>query len=79
MLKISLFNAGSVVSIPDWEAKIPHALQPKSQTVKQKPYCNKFIKGFKNGPHKKIFKKIISDVWTCMDNVNAFPKPRCLV
>ena len=50
MLKISLFNAGSVVLIPDWVAKIPRALQPKSQTVKRKPYCNKFIKDFKNGP-----------------------------
>ena len=79
MLKTSLFSAGSMVMIPDWGGKIPCALQPKSQTMKQKSYCNKFIKGFKNGPHKKIFKKIISDVWTYMDNVNAFPKPRCLV
>ena len=28
------------------------------KTIKQKQYCNKFNKGFKNGPHQKI-KKII--------------------
>ena len=32
-------------------AKIPHALWPKNQNVKQKQYYNKFNKNFKNGPH----------------------------
>ena len=37
-------------------AKIPQAVQPKN--IKQKQYCKKFIKYFKNGPHlKKIRKK----------------------
>ena len=34
-------------------AKIPQALWPKSQTIKQKQCCNKFRKDFKNGPHQK--------------------------
>ena len=46
-------TAGSVGSIPSWGAKIPHALWPKNQTIKQKQYCNKFNKDFKNGPHQK--------------------------
>ena len=39
--------------------KIPHALRPKNQNIKQKQYCNKFNQDFKNGPHlkKKILKK----------------------
>ena len=34
-------------------AKIPHASQPKNQTINQKQYCNKFDTDFKNGPHQK--------------------------
>ena len=43
-----------------WEAEIPHASQPKNQKRKQKQYGSKFNKDFKNGPHQKIFKKIIT-------------------
>ena len=52
-------NAGGAASIPGRGAKIPHASRPKNQNIKQKQYCNKFKKDFKNGPHqkKKIFKK----------------------
>ena len=32
-------------------AKIPHALQPKNQNIKQKQSSNKYNKSFKNGPH----------------------------
>ena len=32
-------------------AKIPGASWPKKQNIKQKQYCNKFNKDFKNGPH----------------------------
>ena len=46
-------NAGSLSSIPDWGAKTPHASGPKDQTVKQKQYCNKFNKDFKNCPCQK--------------------------
>ena len=40
-----------VQSIPDWVARIPHTLWSKNPKVKQKQYCNKFNKDFKNGPH----------------------------
>ena len=40
--------------IPDWEAKIPHALQPKNQNINQKQYCTKLNKDFKNGTHQKL-------------------------
>ena len=32
---------------------MPHASWPKKQNIKQKQYCNKFSKDFKNGPHQK--------------------------
>ena len=58
VVKTSSSNAGVVGSIPGWGAKIPHAQRPKNQNIKQKQYCNKFSKDFKNGPHqKKILKK----------------------
>ena len=41
-------------SISGQKAKISHALQPKKKkTRKQKQRCNKFNKGFKNGPPYK--------------------------
>ena len=46
-------NAGGAGSIPGWGAKVPHASGPKHQNIKQKKYCNKFNKDFKNGPHQK--------------------------
>ena len=40
--------------IPGQRAKVPHA----NQNIKQKQYCNKFNKDFKNGPHQKnLYKK----------------------
>ena len=42
-------NAGGAGSIPGQGAKLPHALWPKHQNIKQKQYCNKFNKDFKNG------------------------------
>ena len=50
-------NTGSVGSIPSWGAKIPHALQPKNQNIKQEQYCNTFNKDYKYGPHQKNLKK----------------------
>ena len=46
-------NAVGVGSIPAGDAKIPYASWPKDQTIKQKQYCNKFNKDFKNGPHQE--------------------------
>ena len=51
--KTSPSNAGSAGSIPGHGAKIPHASRPKNQHIKQKQYCNKFNKDFKNGPHQE--------------------------
>ena len=42
MIKTFLSNAGHTSSIPGQVAKIPHALKPKNQNIKQKQYCNKF-------------------------------------
>ena len=53
MVKTSPSNAGGECSTPGRGAKIPHASGPKNQNIKQKQYCNKFNKGFKNGPHQK--------------------------
>ena len=47
-------NAGGAGSIPGQGPKIPLALQPKKQNMKQKKYCNKFNKDFKNGPNQNI-------------------------
>ena len=51
MVKTLLSNAGGEGSIPGWGAKTPHASWPKKQNIKQKQYCKKFNKDFKNGPH----------------------------
>ena len=53
VVKTSPSNAGGAGSIPGWGAKISHASRPKDKTIKQKQYCNKFNKDFKNGPHQK--------------------------
>ena len=58
MVKTSSSNTGGVGSIPGQGDKIPHALWPKSQNIKQKQYCNKVNKGLKNDPHRKIFKNV---------------------
>ena len=61
MVKTSPLSVGSRGSIPGQvRAKIPHATQAKNKNRKQKQYCNKFNKDFKNGPlqkKKKILKK----------------------
>ena len=44
--------------IPGRQAKILHALGPKSQNIKQKQYCNKFVKTLEMVRiKKKIFKR----------------------
>ena len=39
--------------IPGQGARILHGLGLKNQDRKQKPFCNKFNKDYKNGPHIK--------------------------
>ena len=51
-------KAEGVGLIPGQGAKIPDALWPKNQNIKQKECCNKLNRDFKNGPKKKILKKI---------------------
>ena len=41
MVKTLPSSAGGVGLIPGQGAKIPRALRPKNQNIKQKPYCNK--------------------------------------
>ena len=53
MAKALPSSAGVVGLIPGQGAKILHALQLKSQNIKQKQCCNKFNKDFKNDPHPK--------------------------
>ena len=57
MVRISLSNAGGAGQIPGRDAKIPHALWPENQNIKQKQYCNKFSKDFRQGPYQKKKKK----------------------
>ena len=61
MVKTSLSNAGVSGSIPGQKARIPQASQPKKQNIKQKQFCNKFNKDFKEMVHfkKKILKKVL--------------------
>ena len=58
MVKTSPSNAEGAALIPGQGAKILRASWPKNQNIKQKQYCNKFNKDFKNGPHQKKRKKL---------------------
>jgi hypothetical protein len=50
-------NAEGVGLIPGEGAGIPYASKPKTQSMKEKQYCNKFNKDFDSGPHQKnLFK-----------------------
>ena len=54
-----LWQSSSYVGpTPGQGAKNPHALGLKRQIIKQKQYCNKFNKDFKNGPHQKRKKNL---------------------
>ena len=58
MAKTLPLNAGDVGSI--WSgSKDPTYLRAKKPEHRQKQYCNKFNKDFKNGPCKTLFKKNI--------------------
>ena len=51
-------KAEGVGLIPGWEARTPHASQPKNQNIKQKQYCSQFNKDFEMVyVQKKILKK----------------------
>ena len=55
MVKTSPSNVGDMGLIPGWGAKIPHALQPKNQNIKQKQYFKNFSKDFINGPQSLLY------------------------
>ena len=55
--KTSPSNASGADLISGWGTKIPYVLWPKLQNTKQKQYCNKSNKDFKNGSHPKSLKK----------------------
>ena len=57
VVETSPSDAAGAGLIPVQGAKIPHASGSKNQNIKQKQYCNKFNKDFKNGPHQKIYYK----------------------
>ena len=63
VVKISPSSIGGAGSIPGHGAKIPHASRPKGQNIKQKHYCNKFNKDFKNGPHQNNLNKKEASTW----------------
>ena len=53
VLKTLPYNARSVDLIPSWRAKILHTSRPENpENLKQKQYCHKFNKDFKNGLHQ---------------------------
>ena len=49
-------SAGGVGLTLGQGPKITHAFQSKKQNIKQKQYCNKFNKAFKNETHTKVLK-----------------------
>ena len=53
MVKTLPSNARGKGLIPSREVKTPYASQPGNQNIKQKQYCNKFNKSFRNGPRQK--------------------------
>ena len=53
VVKSSASNAGNEGLIPSLGAKIPHVSGSENQNIKQKRYCSKFNRGFKNSPHQK--------------------------
>ena len=69
-------SAGGVGLIPGWGARIPHALRPKHQNIKQKQYCNKFNKDLKNWKivhiKKKKKRKEYPDIGTFQDKFHIW-------
>ena len=58
MVKTLPSTAGLVGSIPGLHAKILHAWRSKNQNVKQKQYCNEFVKTVTMVHIKKKRKKL---------------------
>ena len=64
VVKVWLSNGGGVGLIPGQGTRIPRALQPKIQNIKQKQYCSEFNEDVKNGPHQQQQKNLLKKVKT---------------
>ena len=53
VVKTSPSNTDDAGSVHGQRAKVTYSSGQKTQNIKQKQYCNKFNKDFKNGPHQK--------------------------
>ena len=53
MVKTSPSNADGMGLSPGRRTKVSYSSESKSQNIKQKQYCNKINKDFKNDPHQK--------------------------
>ena len=78
VVNTSSSKARGVGSIPGWGDKIPGwgaRSWSNEPDIKQKQYCNKFNKDFKNGPHQKIFKKckLKNELWSSNNWSDFFP------
>ena len=74
VVKTSPSNAEGVGLIPGWGTKTTHAWNPKSKNIKQKQYCNRFNKDFKNGPYRNYLKKLINTkILKCTDEKPLTP------
>ena len=63
VVKTSPSDRGGVGSIPGLGADSPHDTGARNPNVKQKQYCNKFNKIFKNGPHQIKKYKNLNRYW----------------
>ena len=54
-----LLQSIMVSLILDWGARIPHALGPKSQNIKQKPYYNQFKKDLEKKGGLNLVREIL--------------------
>ena len=75
VVKTSPSKAEGVGLIPGWGTKTTHAWNPNSKNIKQKQYCNRFNKDFKNGPYRNNLKKLINTKnLKCTDEKPLTPK-----
>ena len=63
-LRLGLLMQGVLVQSLVGELRFLYALQPRKQNKKQKQYCNKFNKDFKNSPHQGK-KKEVKQAFEC--------------
>ena len=74
LIKTSPSNAGDAGSASVQGAKIPHALWPKTQNIKQKQYPNKFKKDYLDGLHQKNkLKKETPKLWVRSGRKYSWP------